>query len=1537
MERLVRKRDGNIVPYNKDKIAIAIQKAGKASDSPKVLEVADELAKNVEFILEKEFFRRGSVPSVEEIQDVVEKVLIKNDFVETAKAYILYREKRRELREFDLTKESALLLVDEYLQKTDWRVNENSNMTYSLQGLNFNVSSSLVARYWLSKIYPEEIRIANDSGLFHIHDLGVLGPYTYFGKEVIVAKIKDRIKLISFEKLYDCINSKEETLDIKEEVTVKSPKDLFVLDKDGWTEVKRVVKKKKNRPMHFIKNRGGRSVIVTDNHPMITEDCEKEAKDVVTQIDKTFSVDIERLLPEEELFKTVEIDLLRELMNEDAVEAYFNGIPIKDVSPFDNSDGIIHTQSFSSRRKIKLSQKFGYFVGFALAEGYLSYDEANSRTITISQKFKEPLLKANEGLIENGMSGCLRKSGEKYELRVRNPFLRLLFEQIFKIEPGSRNKTLPEEILYYGKDFVMGLLAGLTDGDGSIATCNTVINIRIAGRTLLEQSAIVLSLLGFTPRDRCIEGQNTIHSFNGKLIIQNYPLYGVSFRKIEKDIPSEKYNNASVSVCAWHDESKDEWHKVINNELTDIPDNYIYDITTESGTLVVNGMWNHNCVGWSLEDLLYRGFGGVRGKIESAPPKHFRTALGQVVNFFYTLQGEAAGAQAFSNFDTLLAPFVRFDKLSYPEVKQAMQEFIFNLNVPTRVGFQTPFTNLTFDLVPPNQFKNKFVIYAGNKLDVTYGEFEKEMSMINQAFAELMMEGDRKGRIFTFPIPTYNITKDFDWERENLDKIWEMTAKYGVPYFANFVNSDMSPDDARSMCLHPDEEVLITNSGNIKRLSIGELVDKYKDGDFDTEGWAVCNENKNLKMLSLNPKTLALEWTKVVNFLKVADNYLVKIETEDGKFTRLSRKHLIPIITEDGLKVKRAEEICEGDYLLCLKKAVSCLSKNYQKLSDDLILDEDLAKILGYFIADGNYLFKNHKNSETLSVLRGLQFTFNCKDEENINIIKDLLEKRLGYKAKCKKDPRYNTFYLYVYNSSLARAIYKAGFKKYGRLPQILFNSPKEVIEAFLTFHFKGDGYEKRKEIHINDIELSRDLLILYSLLGMPATYRRKKNSQVIYLAHNKGKLKSNNLVNSPLISELVPGFMAYSTYRVPGLIKSRMVGLQTLSKYEAHTEESIKFANSDVYITRVKSVSTKELEKPQIFYDVELENNHLFVHSLGTISHNCCRLRLDKRELKKRGGGLFGADPLTGSVGVVTINIPRIAYISRNDEEFFLNLENAMELAKTSLEIKRKVIENFTERGLYPYSRYYLNNVKKDLEGYWANHFSTIGLIGMNEAALNFLGKPIGDPEARNWVINVIIFMRDKIRDFQEETGNLYNLEATPAEGASYRLAKKDKEQFDNIITSGDNEVPYYTNSVHLPVYEEHDIFEVLEHQDDLQSLFTGGTVVHLFLGEAINDFRMCRELVKKIVYNYKLPYFTLTPTFSICPVHGYLKGEHSFCPNSHTEAELHIYGIREDSKIIIKPEIYSRIVGYFRPVENWNRGKKKEFSQRANLKVVV
>ena len=519
------------------------------------------------------------------------------------------------------------------------------------------------------------------------------------------------------------------------------------------------------------------------------------------------------------------------------------------------------------------------------------------------------------------------------------------------------------------------------------------------------------------------------------------------------------------------------------------------------------------CVGWDLQDLLRVGFRGAAGKAESRPAKHFRTALGQIVNFFYTLQGEAAGAQAFSSFDTLLAPFIRYDKLTLSEVRQALQEFIFNVNVPTRVGFQTPFTNLTMDLHPPASLANEHIIIGGQEMPETYGDFQAEMNLLNSAFLEVMSEGDAKGRVFTFPIPTYNVSSDFDWDAPGLERLWEITAKYGIPYFANFVNSDMKADDARSMC----------------------------------------------------------------------------------------------------------------------------------------------------------------------------------------------------------------------------------------------------------------------------------------------------------------------------------------------------------------------------------------------------------------------CRLRLDKRELEKRGGGLFGANPQTGSIGVVTINMPRLGHLAKDEADFFARLDQLMTIARNSLEIKRKVLEQFTEQNLYPYTKYYLRNVRERHHCFWHNHFSTIGLVGVNEAAIGLLKRNVGTAEGKAFAARVLDFMRDRLADYQEETGNFYNLEATPAEGTSYRLAKLDRKLYPEITSAGGKSAePFYSNSTQLPVNYSDDIFHVLDLQDELQKRYTGGTVQHIFLGESVSDAQAVKNFVRTVCHNYHLPYFTVTPTFSVCPTHGYLRGEVKLCPECQSETE-----------------VYSRVVGYLRPVQQWNEGKQAEFEQRSNFHV--
>ena len=551
------------------------------------------------------------------------------------------------------------------------------------------------------------------------------------------------------------------------------------------------------------------------------------------------------------------------------------------------------------------------------------------------------------------------------------------------------------------------------------------------------------------------------------------------------------YESSNVTSNYWLNEIYDE--DIKNAHLNG--DIHIHDLNMLSGY----------CAGWSLKQLVLQGIGGVGGKITSGPAKHLYTLCIQMVNFLGIMQNEWAGAQAFSSFDTYLAPFVRVDNLSYAEVKQAIQSFVYGLNIPSRWGSQAPFTNITLDWTPPEDLAELPAIVGGKEMDFNYGECQKEMDMINKAFLEVMLEGDYNGRGFQYPIPTYSITKDFKFDdSENNKLLFELTSKYGTPYFSNYINSDMKPDDVRSMC----------------------------------------------------------------------------------------------------------------------------------------------------------------------------------------------------------------------------------------------------------------------------------------------------------------------------------------------------------------------------------------------------------------------CRLRLDLRELRKKAGGFFGSGESTGSIGVVTINLPRLAYNSKDEKEFFDSLKKLMDLSARSLDLKRKQVVKYMNEGLYPYTKAYLGTLD--------NHFSTIGIVGMNEACLNanWIKTNIAEKHAEEFAIKVLNFIRENLSDYQEKYNCLFNLEATPAESTAYRLAKIDKEKFKDIITAGEDE-PYYTNSSHLPVGYTDDIFEALDIQDELQILYTSGTVFHTFLGEKLPDWESTMNLVKKIAYNYKLPYYTISPTYSVCPTHGYIVGEVKSCPDCGKECE-----------------IYSRITGYYRPVRNWNNGKVEEFKDRKEYK---
>jgi anaerobic ribonucleoside-triphosphate reductase len=592
-------------------------------------------------------------------------------------------------------------------------------------------------------------------------------------------------------------------------------------------------------------------------------------------------------------------------------------------------------------------------------------------------------------------------------------------------------------------------------------------NVRETKDTLLDYKKLIDGYIG-TEKDWRVKENSTVTLSVGGLILSN---------------------SGAVTANYWLSEVYDE-------DVADAHRNcfmHIHDLSMLTGY----------CAGWSLKQLIQEGLGGVPDRITSAPAKHLTTLCNQMVNFLGIMQNEWAGAQAFSSFDTYLAPFVKVDNLSYKDVKQSIQSFIYGVNTPSRWGTQAPFTNVTLDWTVPEDMINMPALVGGKEMDFTYGDCKAEMDMVNRAFIEIMIEGDANGRGFQYPIPTYSITKDFDWsETENNKLLFEMTAKYGTPYFSNYINSDMNPSDVRSMC----------------------------------------------------------------------------------------------------------------------------------------------------------------------------------------------------------------------------------------------------------------------------------------------------------------------------------------------------------------------------------------------------------------------CRLRLDLRELRKKGGGFFGSGESTGSIGVVTLNLPRIAYLSSTKEEFYSMLDKYMDIAARSLDTKRKVINRLLEEGLYPYTKRYL--------GAFNNHFSTIGLVGMNETILNakWLDSDITKPEGRDFSIEVLNHMRDRLSDYQEMYGDLFNLEATPAESTTYRFAKHDTEEFADIITAAcKDQAPYYTNSTHLPVNYTEDIFDALEMEDEMQTLYTSGTVFHGFLGERMPDWKAAANLVKKIAYNFKLPYYTLSPTYSICESHGYIAGEHFSCPHCGNATE-----------------VYSRITGYYRPVRNWNDGKSSEFENR-------
>ncbi len=1563
----VTKRDGQVEAFDRRRIENAIYAAARAVGNGSGRQWAETLSWAVVGILEKRLSENGHGPHVEEIQDVVEEVLIKSGHPQVAKAYILYRQKRAEARAAERMLLDTEKLVDDYLQQLDWRVNENSNMNYSLQGLNFYLASSIAARYWLHKIYPQEVQRAHLEGEMHIHDLGMLSGYTYCGQEVVVFKDGAGIRLTSFEHLYDACCEPEVCLDEAEGAFAKYPREGFVLDREGWTRVVRLVRKRKNRPMRFVKSRGGRSVIVTDNHPMVTGRGEVVAEDVKLRADALYTADLGRLLRDEALFGETEIDLLAELHKAGVTrlgrdQVYFNGVPLADLDVDRAGEGVIHTPTRTIPRRIPLTAEFGYFVGFVLAEGYLSDDDDTPRSISVTQKCAGALHEVNRALVMLGIPGCIsRRNGSGlYELQVKNVFLRFLFAHVFGIRPGARHKSLPVRTLHYCLDFVRGMLAGIVDGDGSAGGTRTSIVIRVSARTLLEQMACVLQLLGATPRDRNIEGVGTRRSYKGREIVQRFPLYGLSFRKTaDVELPSALYQSAALSSAAWQDETRDAWHVVLNNEPTDIPDDVIYDITTESGTLIVNGMWNHNCAGWDLQDLLLSGFGGVPAKIESRPPRHLRTALGQLVNFFYTLQGEVAGAVAVSNFDTLLAPFVRYDNLDYAGIKQAVQEFVYNINVPTRVGFQS----LVWDeLVMVRRCGRIEPVEIGQLVDE---QFERNphrvLSQGNGSYAVANADDvqalafDGEGIVRWVPVKAF--------------------VRHRVPQGATFVrvrtsrgtagislaHSMFAFEELNGRCtarpvaaqqvavvhgnsrLTPDNHLVAVrrapNGGTRTRLELPELIDTVPQ----------LAARVRVRVPDHVRAVEALQQRARQRFGGLTAFYLEHGIKDEGCWRQWAGNRSMPYLVwrELGLDEPEAEFALRDSTLW------------YSRTLDGDRLTE-FVRLLGWYITEGR---SDISNGLYVSQQRGADRDEMARVLEALGALGRVEETR-GWSAQ----GRPNSAVLRIAGKGLLAALigFLGGTYSTNKvIPWFVYDLSHELQETLIAALLRRDGSEFADHFDYTTTskKLSLGLSLLLAMNGFKfsvyeTSYERETWSDQYTVRIHKDRAATERYEVADLLGRVCIGREAFAYDREYEYDLSVDTPLENFAGGSGLLcFHNTPFTNITMDLTppptlrdQAVIISGEAREatygefQPEMnllnraFAEVMLEGDaHARVFTFPIPTYNvtrdfdwnnpvlepvwtmtakygipyignyinsdmnpedarsmCCRLRLDQRELRKRMGGLFAAAPLTGSAGVATINLPRLGYVAHGEADFLRRLEQLMETARTSLEIKRKMLELLTDRGLYPYSRHYLRAVKEQTGAYWSHHFNTIGLIGMNEACLNLLGVGIADPEGKAFAVRTLHFMRDVLTRFQEETGNLYNLEATPAEGASYRLARGDKQRFPEIITAGTAKTPFYTNSTHLPVGYSDDLFAVLDHQDELQTLYTGGTVLHIFLGEQLHDWRQARKLVRTVAENYHLPYFTLTPTFSICPVHGYIPGEHKYCPYEHTAEELAKYGQR-------------------------------------------
>jgi len=1325
MIKSIIKRDGKRQKFQPEKLTTTIYNAMTATG-----EGSEDDAKRIAANIIRQLERANKVPTVEEVQDRTEMTLMRNKFLRAAKAYIVYRKQHDELRDI-----SSLIqdtdTIESYLNKSDWLVKENSNMTYSLQGLNNYLSSKVISNYWLQKLYPPEIRNAHIDGDIHLHDLGTLGAY--------------------------CVGW-----------------DLADLLERGFMGVSGKVHCKP--PKHL------RSALGQTVNFLYTLQGEAAGAQAFSNVDTYFA-------------------------------------------PFIREDALNYTEVKQAIQEFIFSMNVPTRVGFqCLSEdttiltpnGWKSYDKVTKGDFIYTYNVNEKRLeqKPVKRIFSKEYSGKMYSLRNRSQRQLISPNHRVVRQKF-----NSQSYLLQpiEDVIKYKTPISIPMTATNNSDDYDISDEQIKLMAWIIAEGTIEKDGSHRVSIYQKEESTCNEIKALLDSF------------GFEYSEREQK---------SLGTCK-HIRLKPSSSKIVHSWLEGtkkIIPRYLYSLSKRQAqifieTYILGDGYKHNNIHNItttdkniLDGLIAIGF--LAEYCISVWKRIPQSKISKKVQYIISLSR--------AKHDVIQ----KIEEVNYSgiiwSVNTDNETVIAKRKNAIFITGNTPFVNFTQDLKVPNFIKDEPPIVGGERNGDTFEDYQDEMDMFNYAFGEVMCEGDGHGNPFTFPIPTINITKDFDWDNDSLEPIWNMTSKYGIPYFSNFVNSDMSPDDVRSMCpLSGNEKVLIKSSRG-RDLEYSSIRNIY-------EG----SSKNNIYEVFSNGEFISGTFNKFNN------QKMIEVELHNGHKVKMSESHTNIVLDSDEIRELPGRDLTMDMYLPYSMNVYNGCGGN-----------RDIGFFVGCYAGDGSLdgdtavIFSLNKNNdseirdELINIsTRYFGANYSTYIQDNVEFLRINSRGAVGI---CKD---------YVHGKNINK-FYNAS----------VFSKSVDFRNGILEGHLATDG-GTRNRIYTSSKRMVETLNMLAATLGLTTS---------IYKDDREGRLgkNPNYAVMIYVLSRQRYGDNWFKKY---GLLWMKIKKIRKIPGSVAYCFES----------------ST---------------DNHMFtIGTTGILTHNC-RLRLDNRELIKRGGGLFGANPLTGSIGVVTINMSRIGYLSSDADQYFERLDYLMDMAKDSLEIKRQVIENYTKNGLYPYSRVYLDSVYQRFEKYWQNHFSTIGVIGMNESLNNFMDCDIGSEDGINFAIEVMDHMRDRLAIYQEVTGNMYNLEATPAEGATYRLAKIDRAKYNDIHTANINGgEPYYTNSTQLPVHYTDNVFKALQLQDDLQCKYTGGTVMHIFLQDEFPPPEGVSALVKKVTDNFHLPYFTITPTFSVCPTHGYMAGRLEECPRCGTETE-----------------VYSRVVGYMRPVSQWNKGKVEEFNER-------